>query len=42
MTYVIKETQLLLAPAMYISGAAVLWILALTFFSAKDQKQANK
>ena len=42
MTYVIKETQFLLAPAMYISGAAVLWILALTFFSAKDQKQANK
>ena len=42
MTYVIKETQLLLAPAMYISGAAVLWILALTFLSSKDQKQANK
>jgi len=42
MTYVIKETQFLLAPAMYISVAAVLWILALTFLSTKNQKQTSK
>ena len=41
MTYVIKETQFLLAPAMYISVAAVLWILALTFLSTKNQKQKS-
>lgn len=39
MTYVLKQTHMLLAPAIYISGAAVLWLLALKFLSPSDKKQ---
>jgi MHS family proline/betaine transporter-like MFS transporter len=38
MTYVIKESQMLLAPAMYISAAAVIWLFALKFLVSKDNK----
>ncbi len=37
MTYVLKQTQVLLAPAIYISVAAILWLLALKFLGTKKE-----
>lgn len=38
MTYTLKSTQILMAPAMYITAAALIWLLALPFLSAKKEK----
>lgn len=37
MTYVLKQTHILLAPAIYISAAAILWLLALKFLRIKKE-----
>lgn len=39
MTYVLKQTHLLLAPAIYISVAALLWLLALKFWGEKRESE---
>jgi MFS transporter, MHS family, proline/betaine transporter len=38
MTYVLKQTQMLLAPAVYISGAAILWLFALKFLGSYKEE----
>ncbi len=42
MTYILKQTQILLAPAIYISVAAILWLLALKFLGAKKEAEVAK
>lgn len=39
MTYIIKETHALLAPAMYITAASVLWLLIFPLLSIKGDKE---
>ena len=38
MTYVLKQTHMLLAPAIYISVAAILWLVALKFLGIHKKK----
>lgn len=38
MTYILKQTHVLLAPAMYITAAAIIWLLVLPFLSVKKEK----
>ncbi len=42
MTYVLKQTHMLLAPAMYISVAAFIWLLVLKFLGSKDKEDNSK
>lgn len=37
MTYILKQSQILLAPAMYISFAALVWLVALKFLSIRNK-----
>jgi len=40
MTYILKETHVLLAPAMYITAASVLWLLLFPILSVKREKES--
>ncbi len=42
MTYILKQTHMLLAPAMYITAAAIIWLLVLPFLSVRKEKPSDQ